>query len=116
MRPKVLGLLGLGKRAGTVCAGEEPAQSAVSHGRAKLLLVSSDAGAHTVRWVQNSAVPLLRLPVDKLELGQALGMRSCAVLAMVDAAMALAVAQSLECTDEALLSRLQRQAKPRQRK
>lgn len=106
-----LGLLGLGRRAGTVLAGEDPARRAGS--RAKLLLVSQDAGAHTVRWAQNTARPFAVLPVTKQELGAALGMRSCAVLAMTDAALALAVAKTLDDAPEALLARLERQSSRR---
>ena len=49
MNDKALGLLGLARKARYVELGEEPAGASCRSQKARLLLVASDAGEHTVR-------------------------------------------------------------------
>lgn len=96
VNPKTLGLLGLGRRSGAVVCGEAPVQKACRGGQARLVAVSRDAGTHTVRNAHNwSKVPVYTLTWEKAELGHALGMRTCALLAVIDAGLAKAVEKSL---------------------
>ena len=104
MTDRALGLLGLGKRAGTVQAGEMPV---------RLLAVSCDAGEHTIRSAKNwSKAPLLPLPWSKQELGTALGMRTCALLAVTDAGLALAFAEKLSGDHSEVIERLKQAVHP----
>lgn len=113
MTDRALGLLGLGKRAGTVQAGEMPVQKACRSGHVRLLAVSCDAGEHTIRSAKNwSKAPLLPLPWSKQELGTALGIRTCALLAVTDAGLALAFAEKLSGDHSEVIERLKQAVHP----
>jgi ribosomal protein L7Ae-like RNA K-turn-binding protein len=92
---KVLNFLGLCKKAGKLEIGEEPTGAAQKHGKARLILAASDASAGTAKRAANYAewgrVPLVTLKYTKDELGNALGKRVCAVLAVTDRGMANAL-------------------------
>ena len=85
---KSLGLLAISRKGGNLTVGEEQVGAVARAGRARLLLVASDASDHTVRrarsFVAGTAQPLLRLPFTKDELGDALGVSSCAMAAITD--------------------------------
>ena len=82
---KSLGLLSLARKGGNIVLGEEQAGAAARASRARLMLLASDAGGHTVRraksFVAGTAQPLLTLPYTRDELGDALGTPSCAITA-----------------------------------
>ena len=82
---KSLGLLSLARKGGNIVLGEEQAGAAARASRARLMLLASDAGGHTVRraksFVAGTAHPLLTLPYPRDELGDALGTTSCAIAA-----------------------------------
>ena len=63
---KSLGLLSLARKGGNIVLGEEQAGAAARASRARLMLLASDAGGHTVRraksFVAGTAQPLLTLP------------------------------------------------------
>ncbi len=94
-----LGLLSISRKGANLVAGEEPVGAAARSGRARLMLLASDAGAHTMRRAQNfvagTAQPLLTLPFTKEELGNALGIPSCAVVAITDVRLAQAFVKTL---------------------
>ncbi len=97
---KALGVLGLAKRAGFLEIGEESSGIAVRAGKARALMTASDASENTLRRIDNFAVkakiPHLRLPYTKDQLGDALGIRACAAVAISDAGMAANIAEKLE--------------------
>lgn len=96
---KILGLLGLACKAGHLAIGEEPVGAAAQLGRARVILLASDAAENSRRraahYADLHASPLLTLPHDKQTLGGAVGRASCAMLAMTDIRMALSMVQAL---------------------
>ncbi len=96
---KSLGLLAISRKGGNLTVGEEQVGAVARAGRARLLLVALDASDHTVRrarsFVAGTAQPLLRLPFTKDELGDALGVSSCAMAAITDVRLAQAFVKTL---------------------
>lgn len=102
---KVLGMIGLAKRAGMLECGEEPVGAACRARDTRLLLLAGDAADNTLRraghFAEAGQCVMLRLPVSKGELGRAVGRTSCAMLAVTDIGFAAAIAQKLRALDEA---------------
>jgi len=95
MSSDALRLLGLALRSGRVSTGEDQSREAVTAHKARLLLLSSDAGESTRRRFERLAtkkLPLLPLEQDKAALGAALGRESCAVCAVTDLGFASRIA------------------------
>ena len=96
---KVLGLLGLAKKAGQLEVGEEPTGAAARAKDARLLLIASDAAENSYRRLRHfadaGACLYAKLPCTKDELGSALGRTSCAMVAVTDVGFAEAVAKKL---------------------
>ena len=96
---KVLGLLGLAKKAGQLEVGEEPTGAAARAKDARLLLIASDAADNSYRRLRHfadaGACLYAKLPCTKDELGSALGRTSCAMVAVTDVGFAEAVAKKL---------------------
>lgn len=98
-----LGFLGLTKRAGKLAAGEDAVEAALHTGKVRLLLLASDAGEKTVRRAEfrsGGKLPIAYLESDRAALGRALGWESCAVAAVSDLPMAIALAEKLAAHDE----------------
>lgn len=97
---KALNYLALARKAGLAELGEEPVGAAARAGKAHLIVVASDASDHSWRRAKSFAAgtnqQCLRLSYTKDELGQAIGRDALAMAAVTDAAMALALVQSLE--------------------
>lgn len=122
MNTKALSFLSLARKARRIEAGEEPVGAICRAHKARLVLVASDAGEHTLRraqsFVAGTEQPLLRLSCDRDALGSALGLTSCAIAAISDVRLALAFVQALDAEDrpEALVTELaQRSARFTQR-
>lgn len=125
MREKILGLMGLMRRASAITPGEDSTQDAVRAGKAKLLLFASDVSENARRKAENAAegrnlVPVT-LPFDRFELGDALGIGSCSLAAVTDlgfadALMKLLSAQWPEQFSEAAQAVRQRSEKAARRK
>ena len=79
---KSLGLLSLARKGGNIVLGEEQAGAAARASRARLMLLASDAGGHTVRRAKSFV-------------GDALGTTSCAIAAITDVQLALAFVKTL---------------------
>lgn len=114
MNERALNYLGLAKKAGSLQVGDEMVGAAVRAGHARLVVVASDAGDHTLRRAANLAkswnTQLLRAPWSKEELGLTLGARSCALAAFTEPRLALACLQALDPPPEqALLDTLTQQ-------
>ena len=99
MREKMLGLLGLMRRASAISPGEDQAAEAVRAGKGKLLLLASDVSDNARRKAENLAagrsVEPVPLPFDRETLGAALGLGSCSVAAVTDLGFAEAFARLL---------------------
>lgn len=102
---KVLGLLGLAKKAGQLEVGEEPTGAAARAKDARLLLIASDAADNSYRRLRHfadaGACLYAKLPCTKDELGSALGRTSCAMVAVTDVGFATAIAEKLAEDDAA---------------
>ena len=103
MNPNILSLLGLAKRGGMLVAGEEPVDAMVRAKDARLLLTASDAAENTARRVRHfaetGACLLLQLPFTKEELGHAVGITSCAVVALTDIGFAASIVRRMAVED-----------------
>ena len=115
---KSLNYLALARKAGKAELGEEPAGAAARALRAHVILVASDASDHTWRRAKSFAAgtdqQCVRVPFTKDEMGLAVGRSSLALAAITDAALALALVQSLPQSEkhttvtEVLESKVQR--------
>ena len=96
---RTLGLLSISRKGGNLTVGEEQVGAVARAGRARLLLVASDASDHTVRrarsFVAGTAQPMLIVSFTKDELGQALGVSSCAIAAITDVRLAQAFVKTM---------------------
>ena len=91
MTDTVLAALGLALRGGNLAVGEEPVAEACRTGKARVVLLASDAAGNTARRATRLAgenVPLVPLPRDKSQVGFALGRASCAVAAVTEPGLA----------------------------
>ena len=120
---KALNFLALARKAGIAELGEEPVGGAARSGKAYAILVASDASDHTWRrakaYAAGTAQQCIRLPYTKDEMGSAIGRESLAIAAITDAAMALALVQSLPSPEkyaEAVQALTEKAQKIRQRK
>ena len=99
MKEKALKLLGLMRRANAIQPGEDRAGDAVQAGRAKLLLLSSDAADNARRraehLVNGRRAQLVELPFDRGELGEALGLGGRSMAAVTDLGFAGALTELL---------------------
>ena len=85
---KVLNFLGMCKRAGALVTGEDGALGAARSGEARLMMLASDAAENTSKraefYAESCGLVLVRLPYSKDALGDILGRRVCAVMAVTD--------------------------------
>ncbi len=98
MTDTVLAALGLALRGGNLAVGEEPVAEACRTGKARVVLLASDAAGNTARRATRLAgenVPLVPLPRDKSQVGFALGRASCAVAAVTEPGLAALVLSRL---------------------
>ncbi len=103
MSDPCLSLIGLARRGGNVQIGEDPVGTLCRAGKAKLLLLASDAAENTVHraagFARPGGVPVIQLPYSKAELGYALGRASCAMAALSDAGFSIRFLQKLHQTE-----------------
>ncbi len=100
MENKVLGLLGIAKRAGHIHIGFDAAKAAVSNGYATLVLFAADRSERTEKEMrfaaQNCPCPMYTLTADKAALSHALGLQKpVAVIAVDDNGFAAAMQKHL---------------------
>ncbi len=117
MSSPYISLLGLCRRAGKVEIGDEAARSACSHGTAKVLLIASDASDRTCEafeFIAESAnIPCIPVSETREELGNALGKRPCAVVAICDTGFSAGIIKKLAAENEfakAILPTLEKKA------
>lgn len=84
---KILGILGLAKRAGALAVGTNSVLEAVRKGKALLVLIASDVSDNTKKQLHDKAnyrkVPAEMLPFDMTELGKAIGKEYAAAVAVL---------------------------------
>lgn len=96
---KVLGTLGLAMKAGDVVSGEFMTEKAIRDGVAQLVIVAEDASANTKKNFADSChfyrVPYVEFG-DKDLLGNAIGKRFRASLAVTDKGFAKSIGKNLD--------------------
>ena len=99
MESNYLSLLGLAKRAGELEVGDEAARAAISAGKVRLVLCASDASdrtRETFSFITESAgIAFISVPETKEEIGNALGRRPAATVAVCDIGFAAALSKKL---------------------
>ncbi len=118
MNNSYLGLLGLARRAGKLGNGDEAVKGACSRNLAKLLLVASDASDRTKATFKSIAesfeLPCITVSETREEIGNALGKRPSAIVAVCDTGFSAAIAKKLSAESEsarAALPSLEKRAK-----
>lgn len=99
MSEKILSLLGLMRRANAIDIGETNSGAAVRAGKAKLLLLASDASENARHraegFVTGKRTVLLPLPFTKDEISGSVGVRGCSMAAVTDIGFANALMKLL---------------------
>ena len=97
---EILTFVGLVRRSGHLAVGADDVAESCLKGKARLVLLPNDTAANTVKWmeaaVERKEVPILRPGMTKKDLGEALGVGSCAVVAVCDTGLAIALSKKLE--------------------
>ncbi len=103
MDSSLAGLLGLARRAGKAELGEESVLAAASAHKARLILIAADASENTAARVERAAetgnAVCFRIDDTKAELGGAVGLASCAALALTDVGFAASAVEKLSQAD-----------------
>lgn len=103
MSEKILGLLGLMRRAGAVSLGEDNSLEAIRDGKGKILILAHDVSDNARRRAENVSsgrnVEVVGLPYSREELGAALGMNACSMAVVTDLGFADALAKLLAAED-----------------
>lgn len=96
---KVLGLLGLAKRAGRLVSGESAVKESVRFGKAHLVVLAADASANTAKNITDSCkyygVKYFTYS-DKVTLGHSVGNEFNAVLAVTDEGFSKSIEKCLQ--------------------
>ena len=96
---KALNYLGIARMSGNIELGEENSKALVKAGKARLLLLASDASDGVRKraegYIFGFRTPLVPLPFTKEELGGAVGRAQCAIAAVRDLGLAKALADAL---------------------
>lgn len=103
MEDKVLGLLGLMRRAGAIAIGLDNTADAVRAGKARLILLASDAAENARRKAENLAngrsALIVALPYERERLAACLGVSGCSAAAVTDLGFANALMKELSAKD-----------------
>ncbi len=98
-RDKILSLIGLAVRAGRCSSGEALTESGVKSGKARLVIIASDASENTKKKFQDMC-KFYRVPIcfygDKDTLGHAMGKEFRASLAILDEGFADGIQRELK--------------------
>ena len=101
---RISGLLGLMRKAGAVEIGEERSIEAIGKGKARLLLVPSDASDKTKRnadfYIEGHSTVKLDMPMTNDEIASAVGVGGCKMAAVTDIGFAKALLKLLAEGDE----------------
>lgn len=101
---KILGILGICKKAGKISAGADVTFEALEDCKARLVVFSSDASTKTTRRFMEKCkvlgVPYVKLDADKEALGLAVSRSMCSVCAVLDLGLANSIAKHLPTEDK----------------
>ena len=109
MKPdKVLSMLGIAAKSGSIVSGEFSTEKAVKEARAYLVIVASDASDNTQKMFSNMTqfygVPMYRYG-DKESLGHFIGKEFRASLALTNEGLAKAIKEKIEQTQQLNIGR-----------
>ena len=103
MTDSIIGLLGIMRKASAVTLGEDRTADAVSNGKARLLILSSDTGekqeARLERLLEGHSTQIIKLALSSEELGRAVGIGRCSVLGVTDLGFARTLLKKLREND-----------------
>ena len=103
MTDRILGLLGLMRKASAICPGEDAASEAVLAGKARLLLLPADAPPRKIeradRYLEGRSCLKVMLPYPESCLSEAVGTGGCTMAAVTDMGFADALMQLLTGQD-----------------
>lgn len=95
---KLLSMLGICRKAGRLAVGSDAVMKAIrieGGGKAKLVLISSDASSRTTKQFTDKCafygVTAVTLPADSFDMGHAVGKNAVTVCAVTDASLASAL-------------------------
>lgn len=96
--------IGIAKKAGALAVGETDAGTACRSGKAKILLLASDASENTVNRAENfiagRRTVLIKSQYTKAALGDMTGSRACALAAVTDMGIAASILSALAQGDD----------------
>lgn len=119
---KILSFIGLMKKAGALSIGGENTFDAAHTGKAKMVVLASDAAKNTINAANNAVeereIPLITLSYTKREIGEIVGILDCAALGILQTGFAKSLADKLGETEQGdmLDSRLQREKRRHEKK
>lgn len=96
---KTLGLIGLAKRAGRLVCGESAVKEGVRFGKARLVIIASDASDNTQKNISDSCKYYdvnYYIAYDKDTLGHAVGNSYNAAIAITDEGFAKSIEKNLQ--------------------
>ncbi len=100
MLEKALNLLAIAQKGGNIQIGEEPVGAVARAGKARLIILASDAAGHTQRRAASFAAahktPMITLDVDKDRIGSMFGRTAVAMVALTDIFLAKAFLETLD--------------------
>ena len=96
---RILSMMGLANKAGKLVSGEFASEKAVKDGKARLVIIASDASDNTKKLFYDKcrsySVPV-RVYADKESIGSALGKRTRASTAVTDEGFARSILQKID--------------------
>ena len=99
MTDRILGLIGMMRKASALVIGEDRVSEAVQQGRVKILMMPSDAGnrvrEYAAHAVENRHLQMIELPYQTEMLSAAVGLSNCQIAAVTDLGFAKAVISML---------------------
>ena len=99
MTDRILGLIGMMRKASALVIGEDRVSEAVQQGRVKILMIPSDAGDSVRKYathiVGNRRLQMIELPYQTEMLSAAVGLSNCQIAAVTDLGFAKAVISML---------------------
>ncbi len=101
MPNKIIGLLGIARRAGHTVIGFDAVRAAILNGKAQLVLLAADCSPKTQKELQFAAVehpcPIVTIPADKAAVAAALGLQKpVAAVATDDRGFATAMNKAID--------------------
>ena len=100
MLEKALALLGIAQKGGNIALGDEPVGAAAHGGKARLIILASDAAGHTQRRAGSygavHGTPVISIDADKSTLGAVFGRTSVAMTALTDIQLARRFLEELD--------------------